>query len=550
MTSSFFEAGAQMLNTSGLPSGAYDIEIRVVDDAGNVLSTENRFFAKQSQIPPIGEWLFFAESGRVMTRQNSSALPDATEQWLSRAGVSRRLADTLAATGAVAVDNDNALLELGFYHFGYRYEISQSAMLANDRSAGMALNGQLNLGDMSLYGNYRRLRRPDNFKVDNDIDNPRMLGNGFKQHSAGMSYPVFGGNLSYRYSFNQNDNDSNRPNDPTRTHNLSYTRRLFRAWDYDGDMTLSLSKSGDTDIAVASLVMRYRKDRWEFQARPQVQVTRVNNTTTDRSERARFSTTWKDEDLLAADLQVDAGVEVGSGDERLDGQIRYANSFGRLSLGAVHSQGDQGSTTSWAGSMTTSFLTDGNVIAMGGERQAESALVVNMDARPGDVFDVNVNGRREGYAVAGRPSVVTLPAFDEYRVTLSPSGTTLYNFDEREKSVTLYPGNVVTLDYQATPLQLLFGRLMFNGQSVENARVRGGIYPGGTDNFGMFQVESSADIKTLDVEMSNGMVCQLPIPAGSDSYVVQMGTIELANGACQAAEQGTTLLSKNDGGSH
>ncbi len=295
--------------------------------------------------------------------------------------------------------------------------------------------------------------------------------------------------------------------------------------------------------------MRYRKDRWEFQARPQVQVTRVNNTTTDRSERARFSTTWRDQDLLAADLQVEAGVEVGSGDERLDGQIRYSNSFGRLNLGAVHTQGDRDSTTSWAGGMSTSFLTDGNVIAMGGERPAESALVVNMDARPGDVFDVNVNGRRQGYAVAGRSSVVTLPAFNEYRVSLRPSGDTLYNFDEREQNVTLYPGNVVTLDYQATPLQLLFGRLMFNGQSVENARVRGGIYPGGTDSFGMFQVESSADIKTLDVEMSNGMVCQLPIPTADDSYVVQLGTVELANGTCQPAQQDSSLLSQTDRGS-
>ena len=50
--SAFFEAGSQQLDTSGFPSGAYDIEIRIVDEAGNLITTETRFFAKQSQIPP------------------------------------------------------------------------------------------------------------------------------------------------------------------------------------------------------------------------------------------------------------------------------------------------------------------------------------------------------------------------------------------------------------------------------------------------------------------------------------------------------------------
>lgn len=63
--SAFFEAGSQQLDTSGFPSGAYDIEIRILDEGGNLLSSETRFFAKQSQIPPVGEWLFFMETGRV-----------------------------------------------------------------------------------------------------------------------------------------------------------------------------------------------------------------------------------------------------------------------------------------------------------------------------------------------------------------------------------------------------------------------------------------------------------------------------------------------------
>ena len=544
LDSTFFEAGAQQLDTSTLPTGAYDIEIRVVDEGGSLISTETRFFAKQSQIPPIGEWLFFAESGRLVTRQNDGALPDSTNQWLSRAGVNRRVFDTLAATGSVAMDNSDALMELGLYHFGPGYEITQSVMLTDDGSAGIFLNGRLTLGELALSGNYRRLSRPDNFTLD-DEDNPTMLGSGFRQHSASLSHPLFGGNLSYRYSLNQNENNANQIEVPTRTHSVDYRRQLFRAKDYDGDITLSFSKSGDTNIALVSLVMRYRENNWDLQFTPQAQMTETDNSR-DRTERARLSASWDDDELLAADLQLDAGIETGSGDERIDGSLRYANRYGRANLSAAHTYGSGDSTTSWAGSMSTSFLTDGEVFAVGGEESADSAIVINLEGRDGDVFDVEINDQRRGYAVAGKPSVVALPPFEQYRVTLSPAGTTLYSFDEREKQVTLYPGNVVTLDYEATPLQLLFGQLTFKGKPVQNANLVGGSYPSNTDMIGMFQLESKADIKTIRVEMESDWVCQLPIPEAGDSYIVQMGTVELSSSQCQLMQEEQLILSKNN----
>ena len=45
---------------------------------------------------------------------------------------------------------------------------------------------------------------------------------------------------------------------------------------------------------------------------------------------------------------------------------------------------------------------------------------------------------------------------------------------------TLWPGNVVVLDYQLIPSQLLFGRLLFNGQPLTGGRINGGLLPGST----------------------------------------------------------------------
>ncbi len=542
--SEFFEAGSQQLDTSSFPSGAYDIEIRILDESGNRITTETRFFAKQSQIPPNGEWLFFMETGRVVNRQAEKALPELTEQWLTRAGASRRVLDTLAATGAVAINNDDALMEFGLYHFGYRYEISPSLMLADNGSKGFTVNSRLSLGDLSLSGNYRRLWHNKSLTDDVDDDGndiPGLFGNAFEQHSLSASMPLFDGSLGYRYSLNQGFDDNNDPLDPTRTHSLDYRRTLFRTFDYDGDMTLSLGKSSDTRIGLVSFSFRYRDDHWDFRATPRAEISKRDGVT-DRSERLRISTSWDDGDLLDGDLRFNAGVEGGTGDERMDGSVQYANHYGRASFSASHTRSSDSSITSWGGSMSTSFLTDGEVFALGGEERAESALVVNLDGRPGDVFDVKVNGQRRGYAIAGSPSIIALSPYEQYRVSLSPAGETLYSFDEREKTVTLYPGNVVTLDYEAIPLQLLFGRLLLNGLPLEGARINGGLYPGSTDDIGMFQLETRSDVGNLQVELNNGWLCQLPVKPLDAGYVLQMGTIDLADAQCAPLLEGQLAI--------
>ncbi|MGB0360005.1 MAG: TcfC E-set like domain-containing protein, partial [Endozoicomonas sp.] len=548
INSAFYEAGVQQVDTRSFPSGAYDIEIRILDETGNILSTETRFFAKQDQIPPLGEWLYFAETGRVVDRNNDKALPEVTEQLLTRAGLSRRITDTLASTGAIAFNQDDSLAEFGLYHFGYRYEVSPSVMLADDGSKGFTLNSRLSLGDISLSGNYRRLWHDD--PIENEVDSngniiPDLFGNAFEQHSLSASMPLLDGSLGYSYSLNQNYNDNNEAQPPTRTNSLDYRRALFRTLDYDGDVTISLSKSGSSEIGVISFNFRYRDDHWDFSATPRTEVSKQDGVK-NRSERLRVATSWDDGALLDSDLRFDAGIEGGTGDERIDGSVQFSNRYGRASLSANHTKTDTVSTSSWGGSMSTSFLTDGEVFAIGGEESSESALVINLSGRPGDVFDVEVNGQRRGYAIVGSPSIIALSPYEQYQVSVNPAGEALYSFDEREKNVTLYPGNVVTLDYEAIPVQLLFGRLLLNGEPLNNVRISGGLYPGSTDDLGMFQLETRSDVGNLQVELDNGWICPLPVKPLNSDYVLRMGNIELADAQCKPLLEGKLAITKHD----
>ncbi len=535
--SSFFEAGAQQMDTSVYPGGAYDIEIVVLDEQGNELSREHRFFAKQYRLPPMGEWLFFAESGRVLSLQAEKILPETSSQWINRAGVSRRLLGILSGTAAIANLGRDTLLEIGLFNLGYRYELSPAVMFGSDGSKGISVNGRSNLEFLSVSGSFKKLWR--NSDADSTMnDAPKLLGRAFEQHSVSFTAPLLRGSLSYRYSFNRGEDER-----AVQTHSLDYRQGLFRTHDYVMDTTISLSQSGDNRIALLNFNFRYRQNKWNFNISPKAELRQFSDSR-DRTERLRLSSSWDDGDLYEGDMRFDAGVETGSGDERLDTHIQYANMYGRANLNVNHVISERENITAWGGRLSTSFLTDGNVFAVGGEQQAESALVINLDGRAGDVFDVKVNGQRKGYAVAGIPSVIALSPFELYKVSLSSAGETLYSFDEREKSVTLYPGNVVTLDYEAVPLQLLFGRLVLNGEPLDSARINGGLYPGSTDDIGMFQLEARSDIQEIQIELDNGWVCLLPVPGIIDGYVMQMGTIEMETANCAPTLEGQLAVSE------
>ena len=365
IASFFHEAGLQQLDTSGFPSGAYDVEIRILDEQGNEQSRETRFFAKQYQLPPEGEWRYFAETGQVVDRTFEGSFPGATDAWLARAGVSRRLSETVAGTAAIASMNGENLLELGLYNLGYRYELSPSFMVTDGGDYGFTVNGRTWVGDVALSANYRRLWRKDDASVNTvNAEEPTLLGDAFEQSSVSVSAPVASGSVNYRFNTSQSADS-----DPVRSHSIDYRTALFRTIDYDTSLQLSLSESEGNKIALFSLEWRYRSDRWNFRANPRAEI-QDNNGVDDRSESMRLSASWDDGDLYDGSLSFNGGVESASGQRRMDGNVQYSNHYGRADFGFNHSQsGNAEGVTSYGGSFSTSFLTDGDVVAMGEKRE-------------------------------------------------------------------------------------------------------------------------------------------------------------------------------------
>ena len=541
LATEFMEAGNQQVNTTALPDGAYNLQIRIVDDLGQEISNETRFFAKQNRLPAMGIWEWFAEGGRVLDRTTANPLPGMTKQFLGRMGVGRRLGSAWSGTLVFAADNNDALLEAGLFNVGRFWEISPHLMVGARGDYGVSLNIQGRMYWLNFFGYYRRLwnqdyktgnanfderKEPQPIQDDPDYhEDNSLIGAAFEQFSSSVHVPFITGNLSYRYSFYK------QPSHSTHTQSFNWRRQFWRGNNYDVDVEFSISRSGDRDIMLATAHLNFRDNRWNFRLAPTFEQNKTTNST-DHDERLRMTTHWNDGDWLDGDLRLDGGLQIGSRENRIDGRINYGDHHGSMDLAFVHTRGHQVQATGYSLNLNTSLMTNGEYFTVGGENISRSGVVISIAGKEGDHFDVLVDDQRIGYAVVGQPTLIPLNPYHQYRISLRPSGMAIYHFDEKQELITLYPGNVVRIDVNALPIQLAFGRVLFQGKVVQ-ATILGGLKPVATDQSGLFQLELSTNTTSLDIQLDEGWRCPLKLPFKSEDDVIRLGTLRFSEDDCQ-----------------
>ncbi len=516
--SSLMEAGNHLLDTSSFPVGAYDVTIRVVNDTGRLVSESTRLFARQAQLPPMGEPWFALETGRIASNRSDRTLPKADGPWLTRGSVNVRLHDALAGSLALATLPGESLLEAGLFAMAGRLELSPGLMVASNGSHGARFNGVYR-GDVgSVLLDYQQTWSSH----DRDTDDYSLSGLSEEQAALGFNVGLFGGSASYRLSTRRDDQEAR-----VNQHTLGYTRTVYRGLRSDIDLRLDFSAADDDRVCLVSLDWRWNTGHWNLGVRPQYEQRRIDGGGTSSVSGWQANARWDDRDLLADDLSAGVNVSHNDGGDILGMDVDYGSRLGSLGLSVSHmANRDTTSTTSYALAGSTSFLTDGRMFAIGGDRLDRSALVVRVNGAPETArFDVLVNGQRSGWVSGGQASVIPLTPFATYEVRLRESGAGFYDFPEIVREVTLYPGNVVTLDYAATTLRVVYGlALAPDGKPLAEARIRNVGRFSGTDATGLFQVEVPVTTRVLEFEHEEGGTCRISLDGQpADKTIINLG---------------------------
>lgn len=501
VSSAVYDTGNQIIDTTSLPGGAYEIVLRIRDQFGQERQ-ETRFYAKSSRLPPPDQTLFFLDVGELVERPLDRVLPRATGERLARFGLSRRLRQDFGGeVGLASIDQDQ-LVETGVFYLGRRWELRASAAGGRGGARGVGLNSRLRMGRSTLSMNFRETRGGGS----------RVLQDNATQASLNLSFALFGGSASLTSRFNEREGQRDRNT------GLRYNFRTLRFGRSTLDLEAQFTEDNDERVALISLRLRSQAGRWVGELSPR--FTRMQQPRDD-AWRTNVSASWQDRDLWQSDVAFGLRGVAEERSQSLEAELDVASRLGQGNIEATWYS--ESGRRDYAASFNTSLIANTSGVAIGGRSAAQAAVLLDIQGDADNAhFDVMVNRTVRGRAAIGARTVIGLTPFDTYDVTLEPRGETLVDFASEIKRTTLYPGNVVTMVWKARRVVVAFGEIVDeSGKPVANALIQGVVGLATTDELGLFQAELGDDTEVLKVR-TRSSECEVSMPPIDGSQLVNL----------------------------
>lgn len=509
ISTSVYDTGNQIINSSELPEGAYDIVLRIRDAFGRVRE-ETRFYIKSNRLPPIDQTLFFFDAGELVQKVPDQTLPEGTKVSIIRTGFSRRIASNFGGEAGVLVQEDDSLMEAGFFNLGRNHELRANFGYGDQGDKGFNFYSRFRAGQITFTSNYRRVW----LKTIPVIPSASLLGEELSQSSASINAPLGRGfiNISGRYNKRGLITDRNLGIKYNFTQ-AKFGKTLLGA-------SIQLSKDNDNYQLLISASLRFQKGKWQTEYAPRY-YSEEKAGARDSRYNSRLSTTWQDDDTYMSDISMTLRAEEEDSVKTMEANIDVAGHYGRGTMDIVHVP-DTNRTT-YGVNLFTTFLANSNTFSIGGKSLTQAALVMDVDGEAEDAyFDVLLNKGNRGSIDIGTKSVINVRPFDTYEVSLLARGGSLLDFNNQIQTATLYPGNVVTMKWVAKKIVVAFGQIMRGGQPVANGLIKGVTGLAITDEFGIFQAEMESSVKEITVQ-TRQYSCKVQLPdidAGKDIAVL------------------------------
>ncbi len=510
ISTAIYDAGNQIIDTSSLPSGAYDVVLRIRDSFGRIRQ-ETRFYVKTNELPPVDGTIYFLDVGEVAQREEDSSLPETTGDSLFRAGISKRLTKSFGGQVGVMLQEDEEIYEVGVFKLGRSYELNFNVATGNEGDRGVNLSARFRSGPFTLNTNLRKTW------IDEDRFDASLFGQETAQGSISLGMPLWGGTLSVTGRYNERglaEADEN--------YGFRYDFKSYSTGYTTFDTNLQVTK--DNDDLQALLTFRLRLDRGHWRSEISSQYYYEDNELVDDPEDGfvnNLSTSWQDGDRFLADVNWNLRAIDDRDDDTLETDIEIISDYGQFQADALYSAETE--KISYGGSFNTAFIANRGTFTFGGREQARAALVMDVKGDVDDAyFSVLVNGSPRGNARIGSKTVIGLQPFETYDVTLVPEGDSIVDFNNQVKTATLYPGNVVTMDWKASRVLVAFGQLVTpDGEPVTKVLIEGVTGLATTDDFGFFQAEIESDVRTITAKTRTSE-CTATLPEFSPEETVVM----------------------------
>ena len=512
------EAGSQELDTGSFPTGAYEVTIRVYE--GAALTQElTRFFVKSRRIPPSDEFHWQLEAGEMLSRSTDNTMPKGSEEYLVRGAMAFQVAEGTGLSMVGSSTSDERTLETELYHQGTGWDLAATGMLGNNSAKGLALETTYSMG--AIYGNYY-YRRLWNDRHDPLNSQHVLLGESYETHNLSTSTTLYDSVLTYSFSHNKSLN-----REKSTSHSLSWFKNIWNYQTYSLGMRLNYSQSENNKIGMVELTLRNRGRNWSYNVKGQSRW-EERGIQEDTHHGLAADARWYENNLGHGSAEFGVNYDHTGDDQILGTDVIYDNARFGAELSADYVNSDADSYTSYYGRFNTSIAFNTDSVSVGGQDTADSALIVDISGSANSSFDVLVNNSPAGIAMGGRTTTVPLTPYANYQVAILPRGDSLHDYEPVNRDVTLYPGNVETIHFNAERQQVFLGKLVDSeGNALANYSLSGGDRASRTDEFGLFQVRVPETTETLKAKgESKSCVIDIPEDYPERAGIAMVGSLE------------------------
>src|SRR5579862_1848321 len=306
LSSRFYDAGNQTLDTAYLPQGAYNVTLRIRDSDGTTQEVQ-RFFVKSQAMPPADAPGFFVEVG-ALAADTGPGLPASGSRLLVEAGYARRLGPETAVDVNTLLLGHTVLGEVGVTHFDKLISLHAAVLGSSDGNYGVLFDGAVTgLRNFVLSANLRQTWGPglaalggtgaDTFSP---ITQTNLLNGASLEATGNVSYVYRGAQLGFTASYFKSRDSRSYAYGPTLT---------VPVWQGAGAVAtfgVSVSKSSDGFQALAALLLQLYRGPLAVVA--DAGYAAGNTPTTGRRSGVVGSVTATDvqPDVLASDLTLTA----------------------------------------------------------------------------------------------------------------------------------------------------------------------------------------------------------------------------------------------------
>ena len=483
--SEYLEAGNQIINTTNFPSGSYNLNIEIIEDNGSTRKLQ-KFFVKSISIPPKDENLFYFNLGYIESEELSifnnkeeyedSILPDIENVPFLKFGYSTRWNSQSAIYNEFLYQEDNYLYNPTVYFLGDGYEIKSSLMLGNNKAKGATFDFNMPFYDKNLSLFLRYINENENkfssreglsvsasYSMNlSDYGSLSFFGNYEKSFINDFDNKTY--TVSYRNNFYQTEKGSLNFNfDISKNNNETFINLGF-TYNFNASSNLNLrttptwrKRENGSDYNLSNNLRYNKKNK---------QTEYSNNLTTNNSKESK--------NILFNNIISDQRY----GNATFDVNYDYSNNKNKkLSL---------------LGSFNTNFGTDGKNYTIGGKRRLESGIIIDLtNYQLEDDFQLYINNIPTDKLKSSKFTFIPLNPYSEYNIYLkSLSSDNFIKVRSKRELVTLYPGNIETLEWDIDRIQLITGQLFDqNGNIIKSKTVYANSNKTFTDDFGFFQLE-------------------------------------------------------------